>query len=179
PAPSSRGASAPGAGRTPNPQSPGREPRARERDALVLAPLDAARSGSRSASSARRLRRRECVVRSLRLGPWLYSDAMKPWRCALLVVALGCSSPSLPRLPASQGPRYFGNVRVPAGETFTYNNGAEPESIDPGLISGQPDGRVARTIFEGLTTPDPKTLVPEPGQAYRWDVSPDGMTYTF
>jgi ABC-type oligopeptide transport system substrate-binding subunit len=70
-------------------------------------------------------------------------------------------------------------VNPPKDDTFTYNNGAEPERIDPGVISGQPDGRVVRTIFEGLTTPNPKTLEPEPGQAYRWEISPDALTYTF
>src|SRR6185369_6019149 len=80
---------------------------------------------------------------------------------------------------ANAGPRYFGNVNPPKDDTFTYNNGAEPERIDPGVISGQPDGRVVRTIFEGLTTPNPKTLEPEPGQAYRWEISPDALTYTF
>src|SRR3989442_13275486 len=98
----------------------------------------------------------------------------------LLVVVVGCSSPSSSGLQASHpGPHYFGNVRPPKDDTFTYNNGAEPERIDPGVISGQPDGRVARTIFEGLTTPNPKTLEPEPGQAYRWEMSGDGKTYTF
>jgi ABC-type oligopeptide transport system substrate-binding subunit len=99
---------------------------------------------------------------------------------ALLVVVVGCSGGGQPGVPVSQtGPRYFGNVRPPVDDVLTYNNGAEPERIDPGVISGQPDGRVARAIFEGLTTPNPKTLEPEPGQAYRWETSPDGRTYTF
>jgi ABC-type oligopeptide transport system substrate-binding subunit len=38
---------------------------------------------------------------------------------------------------------------------------------------------VARILFEGLTVPDPRTLEPLPGQAESWDVSPDGLTYTF
>jgi oligopeptide transport system substrate-binding protein len=103
-------------------------------------------------------------------------------RLLLLVVVLlgGCSGGGSSAAPAShQGPRYFGNVRPPDDDVFTYNNGAEPERIDPGVISGQPDGRVVRTIFEGLTTPDPKTLEPEPGQAERWEISADGRTYTF
>ena len=80
---------------------------------------------------------------------------------------------------AAGGKRWFGDITPPAENVFTYANGAEPERIDPGLMSGQPDGRIARTLFEGLTTPDPKTLEPLPGQAYRWDLTPDGRTYTF
>jgi hypothetical protein len=98
----------------------------------------------------------------------------------ILVLVAGCSgSGDLALKTSSTGPRYFGNVKAPAEDVLTYNNGAEPERIDPGVISGQPDGRVVRTIFEGLTIPNPKTLEPEAGQAYRWEVSPDGRTYTF
>lgn len=58
-------------------------------------------------------------------------------------------------------------------------NGAEPESLDPALITGQPDGRAARGLFEGLTRFDPVSGKPVPGLAARWDVSPDGRLYTF
>jgi len=98
----------------------------------------------------------------------------------VLLVLGGCARPPSREVPtSSSGPRYFGSVKPPAEDVLTYNNGAEPERIDPGVISGQPDGRVVRTIFEGLTIPNPKTLEPEPGQAYRWEVSADGRTYTF
>jgi len=96
----------------------------------------------------------------------------------VLLVLGGCARPPSREVPtSSSGPRYFGSVKPPAEDVLTYNNGAEPERIDPGVISGQPDGRVVRTIFEGLTIPNPKTLEPEPGQAYRWEVSADGRTH--
>ncbi len=57
-------------------------------------------------------------------------------------------------------------------------NGAEPETIDPALLTGQPDGRVAYTLFEGLTSFD-QTGTPQPGVAESWDLSPDAKTYTF
>ncbi|HEY2953730.1 MAG TPA: peptide ABC transporter substrate-binding protein [Candidatus Eisenbacteria bacterium] len=60
-----------------------------------------------------------------------------------------------------------------------FNLGAEPETYDPGLAAGQSDGRVARILFEGLTHEDARTLEPQPGQAYRWEMAPDGLTYTF
>jgi ABC-type oligopeptide transport system substrate-binding subunit len=74
---------------------------------------------------------------------------------------------------------WFGNTRPPREDVFRFNLGAEPETIDPGLASGQPDGRVARMLFEGLTRDDPKTLEPLPGQAYRWDIDQDATRYTF
>jgi len=62
---------------------------------------------------------------------------------------------------------------------FVFLLGAEPESIDPGISSGQPDGRVARNIFEGLVVNDPTDLRPVPGVARSWEVSADGLVYTF
>ena len=58
-------------------------------------------------------------------------------------------------------------------------NGAEPESLDPHLLTGQADGRIAMALFEGLTRFDPVTAAPIPGLAERWEVTADGRTYTF
>ncbi len=62
---------------------------------------------------------------------------------------------------------------------FTFNNASEPQSLDPKVVSGVPEGRVLRCLYEGLTNMHPKTLVPVPGMAERWEVSEDGRTYTF
>ena len=34
-------------------------------------------------------------------------------------------------------------------------------------------------LFEGLVTEDPKDLHPIPGLADRWEISADGLVYTF
>lgn len=57
-------------------------------------------------------------------------------------------------------------------------NGAEPETLDPALITGQPEGRVVNALFEGLTSLNEHAEV-RPGVAERWDLSGDGLTYTF
>ncbi|HEX5136045.1 MAG TPA: peptide ABC transporter substrate-binding protein [Planctomycetota bacterium] len=62
---------------------------------------------------------------------------------------------------------------------FTFVNGAEPKTLDPHTMTGQPDGRIALALFEGLTYLDPKTLLPVPGVAERWDVEDDGLLWTF
>jgi oligopeptide transport system substrate-binding protein len=62
---------------------------------------------------------------------------------------------------------------------FVFNNGTEIETLDPAIVTGVPEGRVMRAIFEGLTVKHPQTLEPLPGMAERWDVSADGRTYTF
>jgi oligopeptide transport system substrate-binding protein len=57
-------------------------------------------------------------------------------------------------------------------------NGAEPESIDPAVITGQLDGRICYALFEGLLHFD-RFGKPQPGIAEHWDLSSDGKTYTF
>ena len=50
--------------------------------------------------------------------------------------------------------------------------------MDPALSTDVPTGRAVAYLFDGLTrfTPDAKVV---PGLAKSWDVSPDGITYTF
>lgn len=66
-----------------------------------------------------------------------------------------------------------------AGEEFIIGNGAEPQSLDPAKIQGTPEHRVNMALFEGLVTYDPKTANAVPGVAESWDISEDGMVYTF
>ncbi len=62
---------------------------------------------------------------------------------------------------------------------FTFINPTEVKSLDPALITGQPEGRVNGAIFEGLFRTHPQTLEPIPAVAERWEISPDGLLYTF
>ncbi len=62
---------------------------------------------------------------------------------------------------------------------FVFSNGGEPETIDPGLVTGSPGITIINQIFEGLTSLDPQTLEPKPGAAERWDISDDALVYTF
>jgi oligopeptide transport system substrate-binding protein len=58
-------------------------------------------------------------------------------------------------------------------------NASEPESLDPYLVRGAVEWTIVGGLFEGLVTPDMATLEPRPGVAERWDVSADGLHYTF
>lgn len=62
---------------------------------------------------------------------------------------------------------------------FVFKNGSEVQSLDPATVTGVPEGRVIRMIFEGLCITHPETLEPIPGVAESWEISPDGKTYTF
>ncbi len=57
-------------------------------------------------------------------------------------------------------------------------NGAEPESIDPAVVTGQLEGRICYALFEGLLHFD-RFGKPQPGIAESWDFSNEGKTYTF
>ncbi len=71
-----------------------------------------------------------------------------------------------------------GSARLERAD-FTFNNGAEVQTLDPATVSGVPEGRVVRLLFEGLCVKHPETLEPLPGVAESWDLSPDRRTYTF
>ncbi len=60
-----------------------------------------------------------------------------------------------------------------------FVNSTEPKTLDPHLITGEPEGRIAEAIFEGLTRLDAQSLEPVPGVAESWEITPDGKTYTF
>lgn len=62
---------------------------------------------------------------------------------------------------------------------FRISNGAEPESLDPSQIQGVPEHRIFEALFEGLVVVDPVTAGGIPGVAESWDISEDGLTYTF
>ncbi len=70
-------------------------------------------------------------------------------------------------------------VSVEGKDELVINNATEVQTLDPGLARGQPEHRVTLALFEGLTTYDPKTCDARPGVAEKWDLSPDGLTYTF
>jgi oligopeptide transport system substrate-binding protein len=61
---------------------------------------------------------------------------------------------------------------------LVFINGAEPETLDPALITGQPEGRLVNALFEGLLRFD-RHGRSVPGVASSWEISPDHMTYTF
>ncbi|EEX48071.1 MULTISPECIES: peptide ABC transporter substrate-binding protein [Jonquetella] len=66
-----------------------------------------------------------------------------------------------------------------AGEKIlTYNLGVEPRTIDPVLNNAVDGSTVDYNVFEGLVRPDENGVI-APGCAEKWDVSEDGLTWTF
>jgi oligopeptide transport system substrate-binding protein len=86
---------------------------------------------------------------------------------SLLLAAGGCAR----RETAAEAAR--------RAHTLLLGNGAEPQDLDPQVCTAFTDYNVLISLFEGLTCIDEKTSQAVPGAAERWEVSPDGLTYTF
>src|SRR5207302_1358467 len=67
---------------------------------------------------------------------------------------------------------------APAKKILRYGNGAEPQDLDPQTITGAPEHRLMQAFFEGLVSEDPQLNI-IPGVAEKWDISADGLVYTF
>lgn len=91
---------------------------------------------------------------------------------AAALAAAGCNKhetlPAPPVEPA--GPRL---------KVLNYGNGAEVQDIDPQIVTGIPEHKIVTALTEGLVVEDPRDLHPVPGVAESWDVSTDGLVYTF
>lgn len=57
--------------------------------------------------------------------------------------------------------------------------GSEPADLDPQTVTGTGDAKIIQALFEPLISFEPGTLAPTPGLAERWQISDDGLTYTF
>ena len=64
-------------------------------------------------------------------------------------------------------------------DTFIFAASSDPASLDPAFASDGESFRVARQIFEGLVGVEPGTADPAPLLAESWEVSDDGLEYTF
>ncbi|MGE5623626.1 MAG: peptide ABC transporter substrate-binding protein [Methanocella sp.] len=93
---------------------------------------------------------------------------MKRWLSILLamvmLLALGATAVAAPA-PKDQ-------------QVLRFPNGTEPETIDPALSTGIPEANIELAIFEGLTRIGPNDVI-IPGVASKWEVSKDGLTWTY
>jgi oligopeptide transport system substrate-binding protein len=64
-------------------------------------------------------------------------------------------------------------------QELRLGNEGEPATIDPAVATGVTEHNVMVSLFESLVFADNKDLSPRPGAAESWDISPDGLVYTF
>jgi len=68
---------------------------------------------------------------------------------------------------------------APPRDTMVIGLVAEPVTMDPPQITDLNSSRVAKRIFEGLVAQEVGSYKLVPGLARSWDISKDGLTYTF
>lgn len=90
---------------------------------------------------------------------------------ALALVVAGCSSNN------NEGTAESGGSADATVFKLNLSSG-EPPSLDPSLMTDSSSYAVARGLFEGLTRIDESGAI-LPGIAESWDISENGLTYTF
>ncbi|WCK55968.1 peptide ABC transporter substrate-binding protein [Aneurinibacillus sp. Ricciae_BoGa-3] len=93
-------------------------------------------------------------------------------------IGLTACGPSGSGNSASPGANNGSSSGSTGGKILRVNNIEEPGSLEPGKAQGTHDSWVLENTFEGLTRFDKNAKV-VPGDAEKWDISPDGKTYTF
>ncbi len=78
-----------------------------------------------------------------------------------------------------EGEQFYGKVVVPREQEFRWSDGGLPRVFDPARAAAPPDTDAVRALYEGLTDNDPRTLLPLPAVAQKWESSEDGRQWTF
>lgn len=64
-------------------------------------------------------------------------------------------------------------------DTFTYAQGADPRGLDPALVDDGESSKIIVNIYEGLLKYNDDSTDVEPSLAESWEISEDGLSYTF
>ncbi len=72
-----------------------------------------------------------------------------------------------------------GSPAKETGRVFLYRLSSDPPSLDPIHSADTVSASIVFRLFEGLVKFDPVTLEVRPAIAETWEISPDGLTYTF
>lgn len=88
----------------------------------------------------------------------------------------GCSKKG--EAPASGAAAAASAANAP-DQTLRVSQRNEPGDLDPALVTLPDEFALIRTLCEGLLIPGPAGGEPLPGAAERFEVSADGLTYTF
>lgn len=111
--------------------------------------------------------------------------------CMLALCLAACQSPA-PTAEGDASASPAGDVSAsPAGDTspapegdptkdtFIFAQGADPRGLDPAMIDDGESAMAICNMYEGLVQYAADSTAIEPCLATSWDVSEDGLTYTF
>jgi len=95
--------------------------------------------------------------------------------CLAMLLAAGCGRDTGRESAVDAGPA--ASAATPT-VVFRRSSGPEPDTLDPQRAEDESSRDIIRDLFEGLVgeTPDGELV---PGAAESWDVSPDGLSWTF
>ncbi len=94
----------------------------------------------------------------------------------IILVLLLVSSAFVSTVIASPGKP---NPTAPQGGTLNYNFDAEPESLHPIMAGDVYSAKLFAYVHDSLCTPSLETWEFEPRLAEKWEISKDGLTFTF
>ena len=99
---------------------------------------------------------------------------MTKWRLAMMLWVLATAAcDGAPNLPGA------GLPRPPAEQILRAALGAAPESLDPAKARLPQERELSRLLWDPLLRPSPDLRDVDGAAAASYDVSPDGLTYTF
>jgi ABC-type transport system substrate-binding protein len=102
----------------------------------------------------------------------------------ILTLAAQCTSSNSTSLPTetpapTETPTPVEKPLAETGKVLYYPISVEPEHLDPFRATTIAARRVMVNVFEGLTALDPETAGIKAGLAESWDISKNGLVYTF
>lgn len=97
------------------------------------------------------------------------------------LVACGAATPTPSASPSTSAGTSAAPVTDPANlaDTLIFAQGAEPRGLDPAMVDDGESSKVIVNVYEGLLKYAKDSTALEPCLAESWEVSPDGLTYTF
>jgi len=95
--------------------------------------------------------------------------------------AAGTTVPAMPMARSMAGPvkSQIDPAKIKKGGTLIEGGTSDVRTFNPVLIGDTTSGLVDGLMYDNLVDVDPDTLQPVPNLATKWDISPDGKTYTF
>jgi peptide/nickel transport system substrate-binding protein len=102
------------------------------------------------------------------------------WAAALVVGSLGLACTPAPAAPAPAATSSSAATTPATGGTLVVGDNFSVLSMDPARTVSNTSMNVLHAAYDSLTTYDGADLkTPKPNLASSWQVSPDGLTYTF
>ncbi|MGN1098250.1 MAG: ABC transporter substrate-binding protein, partial [Clostridia bacterium] len=103
----------------------------------------------------------------------------KKFLCGVLALAMSVSLMTGCGKDKTSGADKGGSVSSGYSDTLVYAQGADPRGLDPQIVDDGESAKVTNQIYEGLLQYADDSTEVMPCLAKDWEISPDGLEYTF